>query len=98
MLASPAPLITPYDPGQSDSDDLLLGMDLERSLDQYVADRRRLCVRLRSLTAANCAKTWQHGEYSHYSVFIMCRHLALHDFLPAYPFDNLLLRTQPAKA
>src|SRR5258706_8579920 len=48
ILASPAPLITPYDPGQSDSDDLLLGMDLERSLDQYVADRRRLVVRLRT--------------------------------------------------
>jgi hypothetical protein len=39
MLASPAPMmITPYDPGQSDPDDLLLGMDLDRSLQQYIDD------------------------------------------------------------
>src|SRR5882672_6382550 len=50
ILASPAPVITPYDPGQSDPDDLLLGMDLEHSLQQYVDDRRRLVARLRQLS------------------------------------------------
>ena len=34
ILSSPAPVIAPYDPGQSDPDDLLLGMDLEDSLRQ----------------------------------------------------------------
>ncbi|HET6956838.1 MAG TPA: DinB family protein, partial [Vicinamibacterales bacterium] len=29
MLASPAPVITPYDPGSGDPDDLLLKMDLD---------------------------------------------------------------------
>src|SRR5580765_5477522 len=47
MLASPAPVITPYDPGQNDPDDRLLKMDLEDSLQQYVEDRRRLVDRLR---------------------------------------------------
>src|SRR5713226_10686165 len=42
ILASPAPVITPYDPGQSDPDDLLLRMDLEESLQNYVDDRQRL--------------------------------------------------------
>src|SRR6058998_1810060 len=49
MLMSPAPVITPYDPGQSDPDDLLLGMDLEDSLQRYVNDRRGLVARLRRL-------------------------------------------------
>ena len=35
MLTTPAPLITPYDPGQSDPDDFLLRLDLEASLAQY---------------------------------------------------------------
>src|SRR5580700_9255045 len=45
MLASPAPVITPYDPGQNDPDDLLIGMELDRALDQYVSDRHRLVAR-----------------------------------------------------
>jgi hypothetical protein len=92
ILASPAPVITPYDPGQSDPDDLLLEMDLDTSLRQYVDDRRRLVARLRQLSAGDWERTAEHGEYSHYSVFIMFRHLALHDFFHAYRIEELLLK------
>jgi hypothetical protein len=92
MLASPAPVITPYDPGASDPDELLLQMDLEASLRQFEADRRLLVARLRRLTAEEWQRRAEHGEYSHYSVFIMFRHLALHDFLHAYRIEELLLR------
>jgi hypothetical protein len=92
ILASPAPVITPYDPGQSDPDDLLLRMDLDDSLRKYVDDRRRLVGRLRQLSEAEWSRTAQHGEYSHYSVFIMFRHVALHDFFHAYRIEELLLK------
>jgi hypothetical protein len=92
ILASPAPVITPYDPGQSDPDDFLLGMDLDNSLRQYVDDRRRLVERLRQLSAHDWDRTAEHGEYSQYSVFIMFRHLALHDFFHAYRIEELLLK------
>ena len=92
ILASPSPVVTPYQPGESDADDLLLKMDLESSLRQYVGDRRRLVARLRQLSSAEWAKTAEHGEYSRYSVFIMFRHLALHDFLHAYRIEELLLK------
>jgi hypothetical protein len=92
MLASPAPVITPYDPGANDPDDLLLRMDLEASLRQFEADRRRLVARLRRLTDEEWQRRAEHAEYSHYSVFIMFRHLALHDFLHAYRIEELLLR------
>ena len=92
MLASPAPVITPYDPGRNDPDDRLLKMDLEDSLERYVADRSRLVQRLRTLSPAEWARTAEHGEYSHYSVFIMFRHLALHDFFHAYRIEELLLK------
>ena len=94
MLEFPSPVITPYDPGQHDPDDLLLGMDLEHSLDQYVEDRRRLVARLRQLGPADWNRTAEHGEYSHYSVFIMFRHLALHDFFHAYRIEELLLKRE----
>lgn len=94
MLEFPSPVITPYDPGQHDPDDLLLGMDLEHSLDRYVEDRRRLVARLRQLGPADWNRTAEHGEYSHYSVFIMFRHLALHDFFHAYRIEELLLKRE----
>ena len=67
-------------------------MDLEQSLRRYIDDRRRLVARLRQLSAVEWNRTAEHGEYSHYSVFIMCRHLALHDFFHAYRIEELLLK------
>jgi uncharacterized damage-inducible protein DinB len=94
MLASPSPVITPYDPGTSDPDDLLLKMDLDDSLEQYAEDRARLVGRLRQLSPEEWMRKAEHGEYSHYSVFIMFRHLALHDFLHAYRIEELLLKKE----
>ena len=94
ILASPAPVITPYDPGQSDPDDLLLRMDLDDSLRRYVDDRHRLVERIRRLSASDWRRTAEHREYSHYSVFIMFRHLALHDFFHAYRIEELLLKKE----
>jgi len=94
ILASPVPVITPYDPGQSDPDDLLLNMDLRDSLRRYVDDRGRLVARLRELSACDWNRTAEHGEYSHYSVLIMFRHLALHDFFHAYRIEELLLKRE----
>jgi hypothetical protein len=91
ILMSPAPVITPYDPGRNDPDDLLLRMDLESALRQYADDRQRLVARVRQLAADDWNRTAEHGEYSHYSVFIMFRHLALHDFFHAYRIEELLL-------
>ena len=94
MLITPAPVITPYDPGTQNSDDALLSRDLDESLDSYVRDRVRLVSRLRELTSSDWRKTAEHGEYSHYSVFIMFRHLALHDFFHAYRIEELLLKRE----
>ncbi len=91
MLASPAPVITPYDPGSGDPDDLLLKMDLDDCLSRFARDRARLVERLRRLSAEEWARTAEHAEYRTYSVLIMFRHLALHDFLHAYRIEELLL-------
>jgi hypothetical protein len=92
MLASPSPVITPYLPDQTDPDDMLLKMELAPSLAQYVDDRTRLVARLQHLKPDDWSRTAEHGEYNKYSVFIMFRHLALHDFLHAYRIEELLLK------
>ena len=92
MLKDPAPVIRPYLPGDQDADDFLLRMDLDACLDRYVGDRERLVARLETLSPTEWARTAEHGEYRTYSVFIMFRHLALHDFLHAYRIEELLLR------
>ena len=50
--------------------------------------------RLRRLSAIDWNRTAEHGEYSHYSVLIMFRHLALHDFFHAYRIEELLLKRE----
>jgi hypothetical protein len=85
-------VIRPYLPGDQDADDLLLQMDLDACLDRFVLDRERLVARLEALSPTEWAQTAEHGEYRTYSVFIMFRHLALHDFLHAYRIEELLLR------
>ena len=92
MLAEPHPAIQPYLPGDQDDDDMLLKMDLVESLDGFARDRARLVARLEQLREDDWARTADHGQYREYSVFIMFRHVALHDFLHAYRIEELLLR------
>jgi hypothetical protein len=92
MLTHPEPVIQPYLPGDQDADDLLLRMDLDECLARFAADRARLVARLETLGPTEWSRTATHGEYRTYSVFIMFRHLALHDFLHAYRIEELLLR------
>ncbi len=92
MLAEPEPFIGGYQPGEQDADDMLLRLDLEDALARYVADRARLVSRLRTLSDADGARSARHEEYRTYSVLIMFRHVALHDFLHGYRIEELLLR------
>jgi hypothetical protein len=94
ILTHPEPVITPYDPGRDEPDDVFLRMDLEQSLEQYVEDRKALVTRLRQLAPEGWNRTAEHGEYSHYSVFIMFRHVALHDLFHAYRIEELLLKKE----
>lgn len=94
ILEQPEPLIRPYDPGRDEADDMFLRMDLERSLAQYSEGRKVVVKRLRQLAPEVWNRTAEHGEYSHYSVLIMFRHVALHDLFHAYRIEELLLKKE----
>ena len=91
MLSEPAPVIKPYEPARDDPDDALLRVDLDEALDRYRRERLAMVSRLHRLTRNEWAITAEHGEYSRYSVFIMFRHLALHDLYHAYRIEQRLL-------
>ena len=92
MLTNPQPIIKPYLPDVDDDDGALLKVDLDEAMKRYAADRQQLVEKLQELPDEAWLRRAQHGEYSHYSVFIMFRHLAMHDMLHAYRIEELLLR------
>ena len=92
MLRETNPRITSYDPARDMEEDALLKMDLYEAMGRFSSDRRRLVDQLKGLSAGDWQRTATHEEYDHYSVFIMFRHLALHDMLHAYRIEELLLK------
>jgi hypothetical protein len=94
MLNDPAPRIKSYEPSRDDADDALLKLDLDTEMERFVRDRAALVERLRTLTPEEWSITAEHEEYSHYGVFIMIRHLALHDLHHAYKIEDRLLRKE----
>jgi DinB superfamily len=92
MLSETSPYIKPHLPDVDDEDDALLKLDLGEAMQRFVHDRQWLIERLQGLSAKEWQRTADHGEYSRYSVFIMFRHLAMHDMLHAYRIEELLLK------
>jgi uncharacterized damage-inducible protein DinB len=92
FLSEERPHIEPFDPGTQRPDGELLSADLDEALRRFAEDRRRLVARLRELPPEVWRRTADHDQYSHYSVLIMFRHLALHDCLHAYRIEELLLK------
>jgi uncharacterized damage-inducible protein DinB len=92
MLSRDDAEIRSFDPGRDHPDDRLLHVDLDDALRRFEADRRRLVQRIRRLSPDDWRRTARHDEYNSYSVFIMLRHVALHDFSHAYRIEDLLLR------
>ena len=92
FLNAERPRIEPFDPGRQRPDGELLEVDLDDALARFAEDRRRLVARLRELPPDLWQREADHDEYSHYTLFIMFRHLALHDFLHAYRVEELLLK------
>jgi uncharacterized damage-inducible protein DinB len=92
MMKEDHPLLKPYQPDTDEAPETLLIMNLGEALDRFVNDRQRLVDELKQLSPRDWQRTGEHPEYSRYSIFIMFRHLALHDMMHAYSIEELLLR------
>jgi hypothetical protein len=91
MLSTRKLHIKSYQPSRDEPDDALLKLDLDTELIRFDRDRAAMIDRLIELTPQQWAITATHDEYSHYGVFIMFRHVALHDLHHAYKIEERLL-------
>ena len=70
----------------------LLSVDLDEALDRYVRERASLVKRLKELSVEDWQRTAEHEAFSHYSVWIMFRHLLNHEMFHSYRIEELLLK------
>ena len=92
ILSTPEPVIKTIENSPEDEAGAMLEVDLDESLDRFVRERASLVERLKQLTPDEWQKTAVHEAFDHYSVFIMFRHLYLHEIHHAYLLEQLLLK------
>lgn len=92
ILTEDNPAIVSYEPTDDDPD-RLLGMELPAALETFAAERGRLVTRLRAVSAEDWLRPATHTAHARYSLFLMCRHIALHDALHAYRIEESALGT-----
>jgi predicted alpha/beta superfamily hydrolase/uncharacterized damage-inducible protein DinB len=92
MLAEDHPTLTSYEPPQEHEEGALLAVDLESALGRFAHDRAQLVERLLQLSPEEWERSAEHPDYSRYSVFLLARHIALHDQLHGYRIEQLLLK------
>ncbi len=92
ILSEPKPLIKTIENSAEDEAGAMLEVDLDESLDRYVRERASLVERLKKLSSDEWQKTAVHEAFDHYSVFIMFRHLYVHEMHHAYLIEQLMLK------
>ena len=92
MLSAPAPYIRSILNSPEDESGALLSVDLDEALDQYARERAALVKRLKELSVEDWQRTAEHEAFSHYSVWIMLRHLLTHEMFHAHRIEELLLK------
>lgn len=93
ILAEDVPTIVSYEPDADEPPDRLLAMDLGAALDAYDQGRRALLARLEEIAPADWERKAVNTAHTRYSLFLMCRHAALHDMLHTYRVEESALGT-----
>jgi len=93
ILTEEDPVIVSYEPDADEPPDRLLRMDLTASLDAHARGRAALLARLAEISPADWAREAVNTAHARYSLFLMCRHAALHDLLHIYRIEESALGT-----
>lgn len=92
ILSTDEPFIETIENSAEDVRGAMLDVDLDESLGRFARERASLVTRLKQLTPDEWNKTAVHEFFDHYSVFIMFRHLHLHEMHHAYVIEQLMLK------
>ena len=93
MIGEDVPTIINYDPDGDEPPDRLLTLDLSQCLDDYERGRSALLKRLETLSVDDWNRGAVHTGHTRYSLFLMCRHAALHDMFHVYRVEESVLGT-----
>lgn len=93
ILAEDVPTIVSYEPDADEPPDRLLAMELGGALDEYERGRRTFVARLAELDPSAWERRAVNTAHARYSLFLMCRHAALHDMLHIYRVEESALGT-----
>ncbi len=91
ILSTPEPFIEVIENSAEDEAGAMLEVDLDESLERYVRERADLVTRLKQLSPEEWHQTAVHEAFDHYSVFIMFRHVYVHEMHHAHTIEQLML-------
>lgn len=88
------PTFVPYLPGNTVSDDYLIDLDLNISLEKFRAGRQELITLLKSFSTRDWANEGSHPEYIKMNPKVWLRHVMMHDHFHMYRIEELWLTTE----
>jgi hypothetical protein len=90
ILAQDNPTIISYEPDDEDPD-RLLAIDLGEAQRGFEQGRAKLVRRLGALPPSAWDRPAVHTGHARYSLFLMCRHVVMHDALHGYRIEEFAL-------
>ncbi|MEA2603755.1 MAG: hypothetical protein QOF89_4747 [Acidobacteriota bacterium] len=90
MLTDDDPELEPIYPSAEDNAGALLSLDLEEAIAAFTRERSALATLLRALPPEAWERRGKHPEYAAYTVFVLARHMAVHDMLHGYRIEDAL--------
>ena len=92
FLNEERPRFVPYIPGEGEEEpDTPPRMAMTEALAQFSAYRDKQVALLASVDEAVWQRTATHPEYEHYSLYILARHVLMHDYWHMYRMEELWL-------
>jgi len=85
------PEFVPYIPGDDEVDSRLTPMELDAALETFTRRRRQQIELLDGADRADWQKDASHPEYEQYSLYILVRHILMHDHWHMYRMEELWL-------
>ena len=86
------PEFIPYIPGSEEEEPALPPrMEMTEALEHFATSRKKQLTLLESADDRTWQKTATHQEYEHYSLYIVARHILLHDYWHMYRMEELWL-------
>jgi uncharacterized damage-inducible protein DinB len=85
------PRFIPYNPGDNETDTLPPKVDAAAALEKFAQERKQQLALLEKADNAFWQRTGSHPEYERYSLYILARHILMHDHWHMYRMEELWL-------